>query len=246
LLHGFPDTPHSWDHVRPLIAQRGYRAVSPFLRGYHPSAIPPRDTDLQTLGRDVLALITALGEERAVVIGHDWGGAATYAAAALEPERISKLIVVAVPHPAAVKPSPAKIWGVRHFFAYKLPGAPARFARGDFAALPEIYRRWSPTWSPPPEEFAPLRECFANPASLNAAFGYYRALSFRRQKWLERLLPMPAVMFSGLDDPVLTTGDYQFAKKMFGADYTIEEMPGGHFLHREHPDEFARRLLSHL
>jgi surfactin synthase thioesterase subunit len=97
-----------------------------------------------------------------------------------------------------------------------------------------------------PEEFAALRECFSDPASLNAAFGYYRALSFVPQKWLARPLPMPAVMFSGLDDPVLTTDDYRYAKKMFTADHTIEEMAGGHFLHREHPDEFARRLLSHL
>ena len=45
LLHGFPDTPHSWDHVRPRIAARGFRAVSPWLRGYAPTAIPARDTD---------------------------------------------------------------------------------------------------------------------------------------------------------------------------------------------------------
>src|SRR6185436_8743916 len=47
LLHGFPDTPRSWDHARPRIAARGYRAVSPWLRGYAPTAIPPRDTDIE-------------------------------------------------------------------------------------------------------------------------------------------------------------------------------------------------------
>jgi pimeloyl-ACP methyl ester carboxylesterase len=246
LLHGFPDTAHTWDLVRPLIAQKGYRAVSPFLRGYHPSGIPERDTDLRTLGQDVLALIGALGQERAIVVAHDWGAAAAYAAAALGPERISRLVTVAIPHIAALRPSLSKLWGLRHFFAYKLRGAPARFARDDFAALPKIYRRWSPRWNPPAEEFAAIRECFLEGASLNAAFGYYRAQSFRRQRWLERLLPMPAVVFCGLDDPVVTPDDYRFAKKMFSGEYTIEEMPGGHFLHREHPDEFARRLLAHL
>jgi pimeloyl-ACP methyl ester carboxylesterase len=150
MLHGFPDTAHTWDKVRPLVAKKGYRAVSPFLRGYRPSAIPTRDADLETLGRDVVALIGALGAEQAIVIGHDWGAAATYAAAALAPERISRLIALAVPHPFAVKPSLSKIWGVRHFFAYKLRGAPSRFARDDFAALPKIYRRWSPTWNARP------------------------------------------------------------------------------------------------
>src|SRR5262245_3981547 len=81
LFHGFPDSPHSWDHVRPRIAAKGYRVVSPWLRGYTPTAIPDRDADTETIGRDVLALIDALGESSAIVVGHDWGAAAVYAAA---------------------------------------------------------------------------------------------------------------------------------------------------------------------
>jgi len=80
MLHGFPDTAHSWDDLRPRIAAKGYRAVSPFMRGYHPSAIPDRDTDQETLARDPLALIEALGARDAIIIGHDWGALAGYAA----------------------------------------------------------------------------------------------------------------------------------------------------------------------
>ena len=75
LVHGFPDTAHSWDHVRPLIAAKGYRVVAPFTRGYSPTAIPDHDADLETLARDVLALIPALGETSAIVVGHDFGAA---------------------------------------------------------------------------------------------------------------------------------------------------------------------------
>ena len=64
LLHGFPDTAHTWDDLRPRIAANGYRAVSPFMRGYHPSAIPDRDPDPETLAHDPLALIEALGAAR--------------------------------------------------------------------------------------------------------------------------------------------------------------------------------------
>jgi pimeloyl-ACP methyl ester carboxylesterase len=67
MLHGFPDTAHTWDDLRPRIAAKGYRAVSPFMRGYHPSAIP----DQETLARDPLALIEALGARDAIIIGHD-------------------------------------------------------------------------------------------------------------------------------------------------------------------------------
>src|ERR1700733_5245221 len=94
MLHGFPDTAHTWDDLRPRIAAKGYRAVSPFMRGYHPTAIPDRDADQETLARDALALIEALGADDAVIIGHDWGAAAAYGAAGLGRERVTKLFAV--------------------------------------------------------------------------------------------------------------------------------------------------------
>jgi pimeloyl-ACP methyl ester carboxylesterase len=246
LMHGFPDTAHTWDHVRPQIAAKGYRAVSPFMRGYFPTQVPDRDADQETLARDVLALITALGESSAVVIGHDWGASAAYGAAGLDPSRVRKLVTVGIPHPAALKPSLQKLWGVRHFFAYKLPGAASRFAADDFAALPAIYKRWSPAWTPSPDEFAAIRECFAHRASLEAAMGYYRQLRFTPSESLRRRIAVPTVAFAGLHDSVVTSDDYRGAKRMFEAEYVVEEVPGGHFLHREHPEAFAERLLAHL
>jgi len=246
LLHGFPDTAHTWDDLRPRIAADGYRAVSPFMRGYHPSAIPDRDPDQETLARDPLALIDALGARDAIVIGHDWGASAAYGAAALGPDRVKKLFVIGIPHPAALKPSPKKLWGARHFAAYKLPGASNRFARNDFAALPAIYRRWSPTWKPDPEEFDAVRASFSNRASLNAAFGYYRKLSPRPSASLRTRITVPTVVFAGQDDPVVEPSDYRDAARMFENEYIVEEVPGGHFMHREHPGAFAERLLTHL
>jgi pimeloyl-ACP methyl ester carboxylesterase len=246
LLHGFPDTAHTWDHVRPRIAAAGFRAVSPFMRGYRPTAIPDRDADQETIARDALALVEALGESSAVLVGHDWGASAAYGAASLDARRVRKLVTVAIPHPATLRPTPAKIWGVRHFFAYKLAGAPERFAAHDFAALPAIYRRWSPTWQPPADEFAAVRECFADRASLNAAFGYYRALAFRPPRFLKQPITVPTVAFAGRDDPIVRPDDYARAARMFTAGYAVEELAGGHFLHRESPDEFAARLLAHL
>jgi pimeloyl-ACP methyl ester carboxylesterase len=246
MLHGFPDTAHTWDDLRPRIAANGYRAVSPFMRGYHPSAIPGRDTDQETLARDPLALIEALGARDAIVIGHDWGASAAYGAAALGPDQVTKLFVTGIPHPAALKPSLKKLWGARHFAAYKLPGAPGRFARNDFAALPAIYRRWSPTWSPDAEEFDAVRACFSNRASLNAAFGYYRKLSPIPSASLRTRITVPVVAFAGLDDPIVEPSDYRGAARMFESEYIVEEVRGGHFMHREYPEAFAERLLTHM
>jgi pimeloyl-ACP methyl ester carboxylesterase len=249
MLHGFPDTAHSWDDLRPRIAAKGYRAVSPFMRGYHPTAIPDHDTDQETLARDPLALIDALGADDAIIIGHDWGAVAAYGAAALSPNRVTRLFVIGTPHPAAVKPSLkmlTKLWGVRHWLTYKLPGAPDRFARNDFAALPAIYRRWSPAWNPDPQEFDAVRASFSNPASLNAAFGYYRKLSPIPAVWMKARITVPVVVFAGLDDPIADPSDYQGPARMFENEYIVEEVRGGHFMHREHPEAFAERLLAHL
>ena len=246
MLHGFPDTAHTWDDLRSRIAAKGYRAVSPFMRGYHPTAIPDRDADQETLSRDALALIAALGASEAVVIGHDFGAGAAYGAAALGPDRVTKLFALAIPHPAALRPSLKQLWGARHFAVYKLPGAPNRFARNDFAALPAICKRWSPDWDPDPKEFDPVRASFSNRASLNAAFGYYRKLSPVPSASLKTRITVPTVVFAGLGDPVAKPSDYWGAARIFDGDYVVEEVPGGHFMHREHPDTFAERLLAHL
>ncbi|MEO7735419.1 MAG: alpha/beta hydrolase [Kofleriaceae bacterium] len=246
LLHGFPDTPHSWDDVRPRIAAKGYRVVAPWTRGYAPTAIPERDADLETLARDVLGLIEALGERAAIVIGHDWGAAAAYAAASLEPARIAQLVAIAIPHPASLTPTPRQVWGVRHFLAYKLPGAARRFAANDFAAMTALCQRWAPTWDLTAEELAPVRAVFAQPGSLDAAFGYYRELRFRPQAFFRASIPAPTVVFAGLDDPMITPAHYRAAARKFTGGYVVEEMRGGHFMHREHPDEFAAKLLPHL
>ena len=249
MLHGFPDTAHTWDDLRPRIAAKGYRAVSPFMRGYHPTAIPDHDTDQETLARDPLALIEALGADDAIIIGHDWGAVAAYGAAALSPNRVTRLLVIGTPHPAAVKPSLkmlTKLWVVRHWLTYKLPGAPDRFARNDFAALPAIYRRWSPAWNPDPKEFDAVRASFSNPASLDAAFGYYRKLSPILSTPLKAGITVPVVVFAGLDDPIADPSDYQGPARIFENEYIVEEVRGGHFMHREHPEAFAERLLAHL
>ena len=86
MLHGFPDTALTWDHLRPELAKLGFRAVSPFMRGYSPTEVPDAPIDARVLGEDAVALVKALGEEEAILIGHDWGAVAAYAAVSLHPE----------------------------------------------------------------------------------------------------------------------------------------------------------------
>lgn len=248
LLHGFPDTAHTWDWIRPRIAAAGFRAVSPFLRGYAPTQIPAGDAfDLLTLGRDVAALVEVLGGGKpAVVVGHDWGAAAAYAATSLRPELVAKLVTIAIPHPATLAPRLATLWGARHFLGFRLPGALARFVADDFAMVDRLYRRWSPTWDVPRAELEPAKNAFAAPGCANAAIGYYRCASLVPPAELRSRVHAPALCFGGLDDGVLEERDFRAGARAFTSSYDLVMTPGGHFLHRESPEAFAAPLLDFL
>lgn len=246
LFHGFPDTPQTWDDVRPALAAAGFRAVSPFLRGYAPSEIPDSDTTSVDLGQDALALITALGEERAILVGHDWGTDSVYAAASLDASRVSKLVAVGIPHRAGMPARLGALWAARHFIYFKFPGAVRRFQSDDFAHIRVLYERWSPTWDVPETELEATKNTFAAPGSANAALGYYRELTPRRLEVFRPKIDVPTLVVAGVDDPALTVDDYERARRKFTRGYEVCGLPGGHFVHRESPEAFIRELLAFL
>lgn len=246
MLHGFPDTPDTWSDLMPAVAAEGFRVVAPYLRGYAPSQIPTEDTTAETQGRDVLALIEALGSETAIVIGHDWGASAAYSAALLGPEKVSHLITLAIPHPGGIKPTLRLAWDVRHFITLRLPGAVKRFAANDYAGVDLMCRRWSPTWIHGPEEFESVKNAFSAPGCLDAALGYYRAIELIPPKWVRQKITVPTLCFSGIGDPVLGPPDFEKTTHLFTAGFEVCATPGGHFLHREDPQAILDRLLPYL
>jgi len=98
LLHGFPDDVHAYDGVAPPLAARGWRVFVPYLRGYGPTrfldAGTPRSGQQAALGRDLADFMDALGLQRAVLAGYDWGGRAACVVAALWPQRAAGLVTV--------------------------------------------------------------------------------------------------------------------------------------------------------
>jgi pimeloyl-ACP methyl ester carboxylesterase len=247
LLHGFPDTAHSWDRTRPALARAGFRAVSPFMRGYAPTEIP-RDGDyrIDTLARDVGALIAALGEDEAIVVGHDWGASAAYGAAILYPDRVRFLVTVAIPHPASLRPSPVLLWKMRHFLSLRRRGAADRLRADGLVHVDELLRRWSPAWTVPPDASSAVKRAFSVPGCLEAALGYYRALTPRLPASQRGPIRMPSLAFAGATDFALRVSDFERARRFYEDTYEVVSLPGGHFLHREHPEEFNAELLARL
>jgi len=249
LIHGFPDTAHTWDATMTALAEAGYRAVAPFLRGYHPSEIPKVAAyDMETLGRDVLALIEALGAPNAIVVGHDWGATAAYCATALDPYRVRLLVTAAVPHPRAIKPTPMSAWKLRHFFWLGRKGAAAKIRANDFALVDELWRRWSPSWKDlPASETAAVKEAFAPPGSAEAACAYYASLPvLTTPKPLRGNIKVPTVSFAGESDDAIKPRTFEKARTCYDASYEVIQVPGGHFMHREHPEVFIPELVKAL
>src|SRR5687768_14320992 len=181
-LHGFPDSAHTWRHLLPALADAGYRAVAPFMRGYAPTAVPA-DRRYQTgaFAADAVALHQALGgDEPGVIIGHDWGAIAATGGAVLAPDRWTKVVTMAVPPGGAMgraffggnTDQLKRSW---YMFFFQQPFADFVVAANDLAFIDMIWRDWSPGYEAS-EDLEGVKAALRDPANLAAALGYYRAM----------------------------------------------------------------------
>src|SRR4051795_10140951 len=145
LLHGFPESWYSWRHQLAALAAAGFRAVAPDQRGYGRTGGPDdaeRYTLLDLVG-DVIGLIDALGGERAIVIGHDWGAPFAGPPALLRPDRVAGVAGLSVPFTPRLPVSPMDAWreafGDRFYQVYlQAPGVAEAELEAD---VPETMRR---------------------------------------------------------------------------------------------------------
>lgn len=101
LLHGFPDSGRLWRHQVPFLVANGFRVIVPDMRGFGRSDLPGEVAAyrLREAAGDVTGIMDALGVQTAHVVGHDWGAAVAWLAAALRPDRVGRLVALSVPHP---------------------------------------------------------------------------------------------------------------------------------------------------
>jgi pimeloyl-ACP methyl ester carboxylesterase len=100
LVHGFPELWYSWRHQLPVLAEAGYHAVAPDLRGYGETDVSQADESyaVSNLAADLVGLLDALEAKQAVLVGHDWGPNIGWACAELHPERVAALVALSVPY----------------------------------------------------------------------------------------------------------------------------------------------------
>lgn len=241
-LHGFPDTAWTWRFLLPRLAEAGFRAVAPFLRGYAPTSIPEDGRyDSAALAEDANALHEALGGGRpGVVIGHDWGAIAAYPALAAAPERWRAAVTMAVPPPAALAAGFLSYDQIRRsFYVYffQLPFAEMIVGADDLAFVARLWEDWSPGYDAT-YDVERVREALGSPANLSAALGYYRAL-FSSPGGAGGASSVPLLYLHGRDDGCIGVSMAEAAggEIVEGA---------GHFLHLEQPDAVGAHTVGFL
>lgn len=253
-LHGFPDSAWTWRHLLPVLAEYGYRGIAPFMRGYAPSEAPADASyAVSALGQDACALHAALGaDERAALIGHDWGAAATYAAVRQEPERWSCFATAAVPptgHVALDLISCEQMRRSWYSYLLQLPVAEDVVAADGMAFVDRLWADWSSGYEAA-LDLARAKEALGTPDHLRAAIRYYRDTPTElRAPTTSDQLPAdkPFLYLHGYDDGCIGIDVLERAAQFFPTGAEVETVAqAGHFLHLEQPDEFNARIVRFL
>lgn len=259
--HGFPDTAHTWRHLMPALDDAGFRVAAPFLRGYAPSDVPA-DGCVQTgaSAMDLIAIHEAFeADDRAVLVGHDWGASIVYSAAGFAPERWSKVVALAVPPAgsmgAAFVTNTDQLKKSWYMFFFQHPLADLVVPADDLAFIDMIWDDWSPGYAAA-DDLAHVKASLRDPENLAAAIGYYRATlsgvgvrdDLAEVQAAGALAPpQPLLYLHGRNDGCIGPEVAESARSMVGDDATIEIIDGlAHFLHLEDPTTVNNRILEFL
>ncbi len=257
LLHGFPEFWYSWRHQIPVLAQQ-FRVVAPDLRGYNESDKPVGVANyrVDTLTADVMALIRAFGEEKAVIVGHDWGGGVAWAFAAHYPQATERLVVMNCPHPGPfqkhLRSNRRQLRRSWYMFFFQIPWLPEwgirlnarRFVEQAFRGMAIRKDAF------PDEELRCYEEALKKPGALTAAINYYRAAFRETLRHGEQLFPQitcPTLLIWGEEDIALGKELTYGMEPYFNNHFEIKYIPQcSHWVQQEQPELVNQYLLDFL
>ena len=263
LLHGFPYDVHAYDQVAAVLAKQGLRVIVPYLRGYGPTRFlspdTPRSGQQAVLGTDLLAFMDALGLQRAVLAGYDWGGRAACIVSALWPERVAGLVSCdgyniqdiagsSRPLPPGIE---HRLWYQYYFHSER---GRAGLAADRRAVCRLLWQLWSPTWHFGDGQFEQTAAAFDNPDFVDVVIHSYRhrfglapgdpvAAIVERQLAASPPIPVPTIVLDGEDDGVSPPGRPGRDAARFTGRFERRLLAGvGHNVPQEAPDAMVAAI----
>ncbi len=243
LIHGFPDYWYSWRDQIPALAGQ-FQVVAIDQRGYNHSGQPQgvENYTLDKLVEDVHAVVKHFQQERAVIVGHDWGGLVAWTFAMTYPAKTDRLIVLNLPHPKGLQ---------RELATNPQQQKNSQYARNFQAAdaadklKPEMLVGWVKEADARQKYLEAMRR-----SSLEGMLNYYKANYPKPPYKDERTFPpvkCPVLLIHGLEDPYLLPGALNDTWKWVEKDLTLVTVPNaGHFVHRDAPEFVTRTMMRWL
>ena len=255
-FHGFPDDPRSFTPLLERLAEAGFTAVAPWMRGYGETTgvpVEPGNFTPFDLASDVFALADALGADEPLLVGHDWGAIAVTAASVVGADRFDACVTMAVPPNFVEALDDHASQALRSWYMtqFQLPGhGEDLLRRDDFALIDRLWRLWSPDWAGDDAHLDSVKETFRTGETVEASLTYYRDffdqfMSRRRSALRVRGIDVPTLVLAGEHDGCIGADLFESATDCYDARAELAVVSGaGHFLHRERPDDVADRILA--
>ena len=212
LLHGFPEFWYGWRKQIGPLAEAGFRVIAPDQRGYNRSSKPAnvRDYRINELTADVIAIADQIRAARVLLAGHDWGAAVAWNTAIQYPNRVQKLAILNVPHPAvmirSLRTRPRQMLRSWYMLFFQIPGLPEFLvSRNHFAGCADGMVKTSRSGTFTSEDLERYREAWSQPGAITSMINWYRAL-FRELPdpgALDRRVTVPTRILWGVGDAFL-------------------------------------------
>jgi len=241
LLHGFPDSNALWREVTPRLVAGGYRVVAPDQRGFGASDAPKGSHHyrIEEVVRDAIALLDAIGIDKAHLVGHDWGSVIGWFLAGEHPDRFHSLTAVSVGHPRAYANAgfEQKRKGL-YTFLFQLRGlAEWYLSANEFAR----FRRWVRNYPEADQWISDL----SRPGRLTAAISWYRANLRRMLAGAHPRCPLPTLGIWSSRDFALAESQMIRSREFVDAEWRYERLEGcSHWIPLEAPETLSRLVLE--
>jgi pimeloyl-ACP methyl ester carboxylesterase len=240
MIHGFPDFWYTWRHQMEGLADK-FQVVAIDQRGYNLSDKPKgvENYDMRLLVGDVLAVIHHFGQQRAIIVGHDWGGAVAWTTAMYAPDAVDKLVILNLPHlrglARELANNPQQQKNSQYARDFQKPDAASKLT-------PEALTFWVTDESAKPKYI----EAFKN-SDFEAMLNYYKR-NYPKEPYKEDTSPVvkvkaPVLMIHGLKDWALLPGALNNTWEWLDQDLTLITLPSaGHFVQQDAADQVTKAM----